>query len=225
MPKERGYHHGDLRRALITEGRAMIGDEGLENLSLRAVARRAGVTHAAPYRHFVDKDALVAAIAEEGFETLIETMREHGQREADGPAALLAMGVAYVLHAVDHPADFRAMWSGHLIESGRFPSLVEHAHVSRSLFEDALSRARGGLPTDVTRSLVALSAWSLVHGLAHLLLDGLVAGIPREQLPLVIAAVLRHSHHGLLVSEDGMRDELVAAHAAASVEPPIPSQG
>ena len=71
-----GYHHGDLRRALIEASLALISEEGFSALTLREVARRAGVTHAAPYRHFLDKEALLAAVAEEGFRAMAVQMRE-----------------------------------------------------------------------------------------------------------------------------------------------------
>ena len=87
--KTREYHHGDLRNALIQAGLAILAEEGTHALSLRAAARRSGVSHAAPYRHFADKEALLAAIAEQGFNTLAASVRAAIVRFPDSPAAQL----------------------------------------------------------------------------------------------------------------------------------------
>jgi len=109
------YHHGDLRRALLDAALAVLTEADSRALTLREVARRAGVTHAAPYRHFTDKEALLAAVAEEGFHTLSEAMREAMGRAGDDPVERLeALGVGYVRFALAHPAHFEVMFGPEL---------------------------------------------------------------------------------------------------------------
>src|SRR4029079_17242415 len=113
------YQHGDLRPALIQAGLKLLGEEGVQGLSLRGAAQLAGVSHAAPYRHFRDKDALVAAIAERGFRLLTQAMRDElaRSRSRDAVARLRAIGQGYVTFAVTHPAYFRVIF-GDLGPSG-----------------------------------------------------------------------------------------------------------
>src|SRR6185369_11386433 len=107
VPRKRAdsYQHGDLRHALIQAGLKLLGERGVEGLSLRAAAELAGVSHAAPYRHFADKDALVAAIAEEGFRLLTRRMRDEidASGSNDALARLQASAIGYVSFAVEHP--------------------------------------------------------------------------------------------------------------------------
>jgi AcrR family transcriptional regulator len=149
------YHHGSLRPALLRAAGKTLEKEGAGALSLRAAARNAGVSHNAPYRHFEDRDALLAALAAEGFELLGEAMRDHSGRE---------MGEAYVRFALTHPQRFRLMFGG-VLPMAQHPQLGEAA--SRAY--EALLGAFKELPN---AELAAAAAWSLVHGLAHLVLDG-----------------------------------------------------
>src|SRR5262245_4881527 len=122
--KKRAYHHGDLRRALLDAALELVSSKGVQALTLREVARRAGVTHAAPYHHFPSKEALFAAVATEGFRDLAAAMRAalSGRR---GPfASLRAIGVAYVRFATEHPAHFRIMFRPGLIGARLAPDLV-----------------------------------------------------------------------------------------------------
>lgn len=149
------YHHGDLRAALLRASAQVMEMEGISGLSLRDVARRAGVSHNAPYRHFPDRDALLAALAAEGFELLGEAMGGHAGRE---------MGEAYVTFALGHPQRFRLMFGG-LLDFEKYPELRTAADGAYQL----LVLAFKDLPRP---ELVAAGAWALVHGLSHLLLDG-----------------------------------------------------
>src|SRR5258707_1216881 len=106
------YHHGDLRRALIDAARVLVEREGRQALTLRAAARMAGVSQAAPYRHFPDKNALLAAVAEDGVRALAAWLRGAAARhEGDPLARLQALGVAYVTFAVTSTAHFRVMFA------------------------------------------------------------------------------------------------------------------
>lgn len=169
------YQHGNLRAALIQAGLKLLAEGGVPNLSLRAAAQLAGVSHAAPYRHFADKDALVAAIAEEGFRLLTVSM----QRALEGldAAPILprfrALGLGYVRFAMAHPAHLRVMFGG-MIDDRRATEAVHaagkeaygllHATVAEGL-------ARGEL-RGPDADTVAAAAWSMVHGLSMLLIDG-----------------------------------------------------
>jgi AcrR family transcriptional regulator len=150
------YHHGALRSALLEAAGEILEAGGSGALSLREAARRAGVSHNAPYRHFPDRDRLLAALAEEGFRLLNE---ELGKR-AEGN-----MGAGYVEFALAHPHRFRLMFGGQLRYHDH-PALRAGAEASYA----GLQRAFADLGDDAP--LAAAAAWSLVHGLASLILDG-----------------------------------------------------
>lgn len=152
------YHHGDLRAALLASASELLEEQGVAALSLREAARRAGVSHNAPYRHFPDRDALLAALAAQGFRMLGDAMEGKGGRER---------GEAYVRFALAHPNRFRLMFGGQ-VEIGRHAELRSAA--SRT-YEGLVAafRAREEIADPET---AAAAAWSLTHGLAHLLLDG-----------------------------------------------------
>lgn len=163
------YHHGKLRPALLRAAGKMLEKEGPAGISLRDAARRAGVSHNAPYRHFADREALLAELAAEGFEMLREAMRGRAGRE---------MGEAYVRFALEHPQRFRLMFGGSLSLAG-YPQL----RVAAGATYRALTEAFKDLPKPET---AAAAAWSLVHGLAHLKLDGHLA---EQSVAEVIGAV------------------------------------
>lgn len=167
------YHHGDLRRALLDAALELIEAEGVGELSLRAVARRARVSHAAPYHHFADRVALVAAVAEEGFQSLRAAMLTGSRGATDPPLQLQETGIGYVRFAVEHPAHFRVMFSAELADATGHPDLQNAAAAAYAVLVDAVvrcqeaGRVRAGDPQALSRA-----AWSLVHGTATLLLDG-----------------------------------------------------
>ena len=173
------YQHGDLRRALIQASLKLLSDGGVAGLSLRAAAELAGVSHAAPYRHFRDKSALVAAIAEEGFRLLTAEMR--GAIAACGSSDLLARlraaGSGYVTFALRHPAYFRIIFGEVTYadketepEMRALRVAGEEAYaVLRDLVAEGIRRGRlrAGDPDQLS-----LAAWSLVHGLSMLTISG-----------------------------------------------------
>ncbi|MDX5374122.1 MAG: TetR/AcrR family transcriptional regulator [Pseudomonadaceae bacterium] len=174
--EERSYHHGDLRGALLRAAAELLAEQGEAAISLREVARRAQVSHNAPYRHFPDREALLAAVAEQGFGELLERMRMAAQ-EAGGQAGLAALGRCYVDFALQRPGLFRLMFTGAL-ERGRYPGLLAAAQALHRQLEEAVA----ALVADAD-GIASLSAWSLVHGLAQLLLEGQVdAGGDRRGL-------------------------------------------
>lgn len=155
------YHHGDLRTGLLRSAAKILEAQGVNELSLREAARRAGVSHNAPYRHFADRDALLAALAAEGFAQLGAAL------EASGAQGARARGEAYVRFALEHPQRFRLMFGGTL-RLDAHPALREAASQTYA----GLMRAFEPLAGREGAPIAAAAAWSLVHGLAQLLLDG-----------------------------------------------------
>jgi AcrR family transcriptional regulator len=156
--RKTAYHHGDLRPALLQAAVDISEKQGLEALTLRALARRAGVSHNAPYRHFKDRNALLEALAADGFRALGKALEEKSGT---------SMGEAYVRFGLAHPARFRLMFGGSLRLSAH-PALREASSLAYEALLSAL-RSRHDLPDP---EVAAAAAWSLVHGLANLLLDG-----------------------------------------------------
>jgi len=196
-----GYHHGDLRKALIDSALALIQKKGTKALTLRAVARMAGVSQAAPYRHFADKDTLLAAVAEEGFRMLAEEMAqamENGPR--DPLAKFQASGVAYVRFAASHPSHYQVMFGPELADRERHQPLFEAGKVTKNMLTGAIKAVqesgtlRPGNPDDL-----ALAAWTIVHGLASLYVNGQLAaqGITAKNLPDIAARLNELFFEGL----------------------------
>jgi AcrR family transcriptional regulator len=178
-PAKHAYHHGDLRRAILDVAIGILEKEGPEALTLREVARRLGVTSAAPYHHFADKDAILAAVAEEGFMKLVAaTEIAHAGATKKPLARLRAQGIAYVTFAVKHPSHYRVMF-GRLVDIQKYPSL--HAAADRA-FMLLLESIMEGQEAKVVRPgdphEHALLAWSTVHGLATLWMDCGLKGPP-----------------------------------------------
>jgi AcrR family transcriptional regulator len=171
----RPYHHGDLRRALIEAALEIVRTEGLEALSLREAARRAGVSAMAPYRHFADKAALITAVRGEILQMFFAPMAE-ADRAADPWDGLRGMGVAYVDFALDHPALFRLMLGAGPGEAP--PAPCDPAAPPQSSFDLLQQRVRSLVPAEAVEVTV-LSCWAFVHGLASLALDGQLQGDPR----------------------------------------------
>lgn len=170
----RSYHHGDLRAALVQAALDIVRRQGLPALTMRAVARKARVSHMAAYHHFADKAALVAAVAEEGFRGLHREMVERTGRFPDNPIAQLReSGVAYVVFAVKNSKLFRVMFGPETANDSEHPGLAQAA---KAAFDELLGLVRGSeeskaLTDDAARQ-IGVTAWALVHGLAMLCIDG-----------------------------------------------------
>jgi AcrR family transcriptional regulator len=179
-PPKRPYHHGDLRRALLDASLDLMEAEGLGALSLREVARRAGVTHQAPYHHFADKGALMAALVAEGFGLLRDEMLLQLAKAGPGAAArLAAIGVGYVGFALEHPAHFRVMFRPELAGTVTAPEQREVTTEAYRLLEESVAACVAeGLASRADQQALVLLSWSLVHGLAALWLDGPLAASP-----------------------------------------------
>ncbi|MEM6429585.1 MAG: TetR/AcrR family transcriptional regulator [Deinococcota bacterium] len=162
------YHHGDLYNALIEAGITLLQEEGVSALTLRKVAGRAKVSHAAPYRHFADKHALLAAIAQQGFQTLTATMQDAVNKHGGSPRQqLLAIGEHYVQFGITHPAHLNLMF-GEVLQQEN-DTLHEVARASFNVLLNAVTHAQqaGILKAGNSRQM-AVSMWSMVHGLTVL---------------------------------------------------------
>lgn len=167
------YHHGDLKSALVAAGTHILEAEGVMALSLRGAARAAGVSQTAPYHHFADKEALLAAIAATGFEDLSAEMTRRAAGASDAQERLSALGLGYVMFATENPGRFRLMFGPLIGEKARYPDLLATANVSYQMIRDAVVAyldARQASNRNVDAN--AMAAWSLVHGLATLINDG-----------------------------------------------------
>ena len=163
---DRPYHHGDLRRELLRQAAGMIEEVGPARVSLRELARRAGVSHAAPAHHFRDKTGLLTAIATEGFHLLADQLTEALERTGD----FLEVGVAYVKFAVTHRAHFEVMFRPDLYE----PDDAD-LRAARQRSNAALQRgvsAASPKATGPDARTASLAAWSIVHGFASLWITG-----------------------------------------------------
>lgn len=168
------YHHGDLPSALLAAVAEIVEEKGAAKVSLREAARRAGVSHSAPAHHFRDKEGMLAAFAERGFEILREELAAGRQSAADSSALdrLSAVGAAYVRFAVDRTPYFDVMF-----RSGIDKSAHEHLHAGADRAMAVLMDAVGDLISEeayagVDPRHLAVYSWSLAHGLASLAIDG-----------------------------------------------------
>jgi AcrR family transcriptional regulator len=168
------YHHGELAAALVQAALDLLADDGVDAVSLRAVARRAGVSAMAPYRHFPNKEALLAAVAVQGFHALRTTLLA-ADRAAQPGQALIEQAVAYVAFALANPAMIRLMFGP------RHTGLHTHLDATgQTAFAVLATRVASETPDTADRQASAFGCWSLVHGLAMLLLDGRLAGQTNE---------------------------------------------
>ena len=181
MPKSRGslrklpkkgeaYHHGDLRQSLLKAALRHLETAGPETLSLRELAQELGVSQAAPYRHFKDRDALIAAISQEGFEIKYRKMREAMLSSIDRPVEMFhSCARAYLEMALEHPQHFRLMMSGTVCPDEDRPELMLAACRSFVLLKIMIRRCqRAGVIAAGDPNHRALQCWALVHGFASL---------------------------------------------------------
>ena len=166
MPTSRRYHHGDLRRAVLDAAVTVITESGPSGVSLRDLARRAGVSHAGPIHHFGDKAGVLTALAAEGYTLLADAVIDAQQRTGQ----LVEMGVAYIRFAVEHRAHFEVMFRPDLYHADDPAVASARQRASEALVSGAgsVTDRQPGSDTD----LLAVAAWSLVHGFATLWLTG-----------------------------------------------------
>jgi len=197
--KKRAYHHGDLERSLVEAALVTIREEGVQALTLRSVGARLGVSRTALYRHFDDKQALLARVAAEGFKRFHEALATAVARASAKRAnPMPAMAAAYMRFALSNPSHYQTMFSGVLTDWSRYPELVRHAEGAFNVLLDTIrgeqqqKRMAPGDPLDL-----AEITWALSHGLATL---GLARQLRRTRGQLQDLAVL-----GSTVLENGLR--------------------
>lgn len=181
MSAKKSYHHGDLKNALIRAGVEILAEQGVGGLSLRQVALRAGVSHAAPYAHFADKQSLIAAISTDGFRRLYEKLTETASvNHLDPRRQLLETAAAYLEFAAEDPAHFKIMFSGILEQEKDYPEFVDASKKNYELMVGIVQacQAAGVLPPEPAEQ-TAVSIWATVHGLAALSIE---KQIPRTLL-------------------------------------------
>jgi AcrR family transcriptional regulator len=185
------YHHGDLRAACLCAALELLEEDGAGALSLRAVARRAGVSPGAPYRHYADRDALISAVASVGYRELA-THLAAAHPSPSTPDDLAAVAVAYVEFALDRPALFRVMFSDPCDrDSG------ERVAATAAIAEYVGAIVRQSFP-DANAEAMSIAVWGLVHGLAFLHLDGKLDA----STPPVVSARVRAAVHALLSASE-----------------------
>ena len=162
------YHHGDLREALVRAARRILEKEGIARLSLRRVARAAGVSPAAPYHHFADKQALLDAIAAQGFAALTAEMRARMAKKPDPAGRLDASGIGYVIFAVENPTLFQLMFGGDRQSSSAKAALNKSREIAYGVLQAAVADASAD---GTAPPLVCLRLWALVHGIAKLIVE------------------------------------------------------
>lgn len=177
------YHHGDLRAALLDAAVEVIDEIGPQGLTIREVARRVGVSHAAPYRHFNDRDDLILTAVEHGFELLLATMEAAKAAAAQDPVSqFAASGLAYLDFALGNPAYYRVMFSGDLLSPGGNLSL---RHTSREALDDLMASIgecqQLGLVREGDPAAHALTILSTLHGFVSLVNDNRVQHLVDEQ--------------------------------------------
>jgi len=173
VKKKAGYHHGDLRQTLIDVSVDVIDRQGLDALNLRALATRAGVSSGAPYHHFADREALLAAIALEGFERLEQAMIERRDAAPADPVSRLdAIGQAYVGFAVSNTGHFRVMFRDNSPAARSAALSMASQKAYRLLYGVVEECQRGAAAPAGDPGPLVYAAWSLVHGLATLWVDG-----------------------------------------------------
>jgi AcrR family transcriptional regulator len=201
--EERPYHHGDLRRAVVRAALEILSETQSVDFSLRELARRSGVSHNAPYKHFTDKRELLAAVSTAGFELLTRRMSNEIAKHSNVRAQLFAMLRAYIHHGVENPALYRLMFGGYLRSPNDARPAIERAVAEKTKALLAGTIAKGGLGRAIPNTPrneqkiagAILACWSLVHGLTMLLADGLVG--PRKKYDKLSDSVVESVLDGL----------------------------
>ncbi len=181
IPPSRGYHHGDLAAALLDAAEHELQENGIEGFSLRLVAKRVGVSHAAPAHHFGDTQGLLTALAARGFQRFSRRQEDFRRKAGASPREQLeASGVGYVIFAIENPALFRLMFNSDRPDFSR-AELGQAAGAALDELEQGVKRVRQEAPVACEAAMDVAATWALAHGLADLLIAGRLKSI--SELP------------------------------------------
>lgn len=170
---QRSYHHGNLRNELLDTAEAQLADTNVDELSLRALARAIGVSQTAPYRHFKDKNELLAALATRGYRALLSALKASADgAEGDPRAEMLGFAQSYVSYAINHTDLFKLMFGPTLQPQSHYPDLYQASRDTYELVRSIMRRGiEQGLFRDENDHYMANAGWSGIHGLAMLKVD------------------------------------------------------
>jgi AcrR family transcriptional regulator len=187
LPEEQKYHHGSLKKAIMDSALQMAAESGLESLSLREIARRIGVTTAAPYYHFKDRQSLLIELAILGYGELFDALRQAHHAASDHDDGVLAIAGAYLRFGREHRALYAIMFAGEFASHPRFEEMLSIADKSLELVR--LSIAATGNLGKPKSTEAAFCAWSLVHGILMLDQNSVLRENTAEQERLALLGV------------------------------------
>jgi AcrR family transcriptional regulator len=200
--EKKKYHHGDLKQALIESGMKILKEEGVNALTLRSAARSAGVSHSAPYSHFKDKQALLAAISTMGFNDLYDRISTTISEFRNSPRDLLTeTGWTYVQFAVSEPNCFKLMFSGILEDEHSYPEFMTAVQKTyHNLVEVVDICQKGKVLRSTPLEESAIAVWSMVHGFVSLYLEQQLPGrvLGKYQLKKLLIKTILHLDSGLI---------------------------
>ena len=204
-PKKQGYHHGNLRRALMDAALELVAALGPHGFTLREAARKAGVSAGAPYKHFADKSALMTAIAVEGME-LQTALMDADMARATGPLEKFrAQGIAVVKFAIAHPTHFRVMTTPEFLDPAESPALLQALEEADVTIQTILTSAQEtGEVLAADPRIISLAARALMYGLSRMFIDGMLSteGIDMDRAEAVAHAVTEVLGRGLVRRDD-----------------------
>ncbi len=192
ISREQKYHHGDLKKAIMDAGLEMAAESGLESLSLREIARRIGVTTAAPYYHFKDRQTLLIELAMQGYGQLSEAIRQAYDAASNVEEQVRATATAYLHFGLEHRALYAIMFSGEFTTHPRLPEMVAIANKGLDLVQRSIAASSNLSQTKSAEA--AFCAWSLVHGILTLNRNGVLGESLAEQERLAIQGVMAIVH-------------------------------
>ena len=202
------YHHGNLRQALLDAAVEAIRESGPENLSLRAIARRVGVSQTAPYRHFADKNDLLAELARQGFDDITAFLSQQTESRAGPAERLQQAATAYLRYAIHNPEKYRLIFGNHVARRTDYKDLVASGRRCSALFQDLISSGvRSGDFINSDPVILFNHCLSSIHGFAFLCIDGTLDRLEQAR----DESTSDHSSHGM------SHQDMIAAHVEMMV--------